>query len=155
MPAYNFQKQFVSMILEGKKPHTIRKRRKHPTKVGDVLKLFTGMRTKNCKQFAEAVCVKVEPLILHPWIGHIRKDGLLMEENEIVELSKADGFDSPEKFFAFFRDTYKLFDLEDFELIHWDPQTLKVVSEMPKATPPLTPPHRERADGEGEVVGDE
>lgn len=62
MPSLNFKKQFAPMIKEGLKPEnertgrikrqTIRAYRKdgrnpHP---GDVLHLFTGMRTKSCER---------------------------------------------------------------------------------------------------------
>lgn len=49
MPSLNFQKQFVPLIESGEKRQTIRLKRKNPIKVGDNLYLFTGLRTKNCK----------------------------------------------------------------------------------------------------------
>lgn len=139
MPAYNFQSQFVPMIIDGQKPHTIRRRRKHPTKVGDVLKLFTGMRTKNCRQFAEAMCVKIKPLRIYPTYKTIyvydpesnhpslTPDGWrMMSDFEEKRLAKRDGFNSRHEFYKFF-ERYKLEFLGDFELIIWDPKTLKVV----------------------------
>lgn len=128
MPAYNFQKQFVPMIVDGQKPHTIRKRRKHPTKVGDVLMLFTGMRTKSCRQFAEAVCVKVEPVVIWVDIKALTKSytGQAFSKEKVKEIALNDGFDSVDSFFAFF-ELYKLGVLDDYEIIHWDPKTLKAL----------------------------
>lgn len=127
MPAYNFQRQFVKMIIDGQKPHTIRRRRKHPTKVGDVLKLFVGMRTKNCRQFAEAVCTAVEPITIYPWDIKIENEqGYWMNWNELRRLAHRDGFDNLDGFFIFFR-RYQKERLDDFEIIWWDPKTLKVM----------------------------
>lgn len=145
MPAYNFQKQFVPMILDGSKPHTIRRKRKHPTKVGDVLKLFTGMRTKNCTLIATAPCIAVEPCLIKPslqefWIwedetpdsrfyddsdlnnpvGSFR----LMPRDEVQALSIKDGFVMPQNFFDFFK-LYKRDVLDDFEIIYWDVASMR------------------------------
>lgn len=136
MPAYNFQRQFVSMILDGSKPHTIRRRRKYPTKVGDVLMLFTGMRTKSCSQFAEAKCSNIIPVIIYPIEKgiaiydpkskhpHLDNEGWrVMETWEESRLAKRDGFNSRDEFYAFF-ERYKCDVLDDFEIIFWDPKML-------------------------------
>jgi hypothetical protein len=136
MPAYNFQLQFVRMILDLSKPHTIRKRRKHPTKVGDVIKMFVGMRTKRCFQFAEAKCVNIKPLRIYPTYQSIyihdpkskhpslTPDGWrMMSDWEEKRLAKRDGFQTRKEFYHFF-ERYKLEFLEDFELIIWDVKTL-------------------------------
>ncbi len=139
MPAYNFQKQFVPLIIDGQKPHTIRKRRKHPTKVGDVLMLFTGMRTKSCRQFAEAKCVKIKPLRIYVAYKSIyvydpesKNPSLtpegwrIMSDWEERRLAKRDGFNSRDEFYKFF-ERYKCDVLDDFEIILWDPKTLKAL----------------------------
>ncbi|AFY39879.1 hypothetical protein Lepto7376_3703 [[Leptolyngbya] sp. PCC 7376] len=59
MPALNFQKQFVPLIESGKKRQTIRCR-KRPIKVGDLLYLYTGQRTKNCRKIAESICLETQ-----------------------------------------------------------------------------------------------
>lgn len=125
MVAYNFQKKFVSPIVNGKKPHTIRGCRKRATVPGDALQFYIGLRTKKAFMFARSVCTKVEPVIIYPFIGHIRKNGELMEENAIEELAKADGFENPHEFFGFFRDVYGLSELDNFEIIHWDVDALE------------------------------
>lgn len=122
MPAYNFQKQFVPMILDGSKPHTIRRRRKRPTVPGDRLLLYTGMRTKSCKLFAVTECVKVEPVIIYPTIKKIMNESEIMSGDDMFKLAKADGFDTLNAFFGFFERTYKLYELDDFEIISWDPK---------------------------------
>lgn len=131
MPAYNFQRRFIPKIRNGQKPHTIRRRRKYPTKVGDTLKLFTGMRTKNCSQFAEAKCSKVEPLVI--WVS-IRKLSSsfgtgFFSSKRVKDVALNDGFDSVDAFFDFFK-LYKSEILEDFEIIYWDTKTMKIIYEV-------------------------
>lgn len=131
MPAYNSQKQFVGKILDGSKPHTIRRRRKNPTKVGDVLYLYTGSRTKSAFKFAEAVCTKIEPVIIYPFSSRFKiyddtfKSYIEMTKDFIARLAKRDGFKSSNDFFEFFRKTYKQDVLDDFEIIWWNPKELK------------------------------
>lgn len=57
MPALNFQKQFAKSVEIGEKRQTIRAPRKDGrahANVGDTIKLYTGMRTKQCRLLAEA-----------------------------------------------------------------------------------------------------
>ncbi len=137
MPAYNFKKEFVPMILDGSKPHTIRRRRKRPTRVGDVLYLFTGLRTKQCKLVAISECVKIEPILLIPeamiiWISSSQVD--INESNmrplsidEINDLAHRDGFEDTYDFFDFFK-RYKEGFLYDFEIIWWSVDLLMPVN---------------------------
>jgi hypothetical protein len=131
MPAYNFQKQFVEPILKGEKPHTIRARRKNPTKVEDRLYLYTDLRTKKAFKFAEATCSWIQPVVIYPvkhevQIGRINADNYVwMDEEELNDLALRDGFGSVRDFFSFFLDTYKREMLDGFEVIWWDYETLK------------------------------
>jgi len=120
MPAYNFQARFVPKILAGTKPHTIRKRRKHPTKVGDILWLYSGMRTKTCKLIAGAPCVRVEPIVIWPFEERVAAN----IDFSIVQLAYGDGFDGLPEFFDFFRRTYREKVLIDFEIIFWDTKSM-------------------------------
>jgi hypothetical protein len=130
MPAYNFKKEFAPMILSGRKPHTIRRRRKNPTKVGDMLYLYTGMRTKACEKIAETPCTRVQPVVIWPnqyEIYFILDSGpVLLTAKESIDLAIADGFSNVADFFDFFGGTYGdperfLVELDDFEIIYWDP----------------------------------
>jgi hypothetical protein len=120
MPAYNFQKKFVPKILAGTKPHTIRKRRKYPTKVGDILWLYAGMRTKECKLIAGAPCVRVEPITIWPFERRIAAN----IDFSLSQLAFADGFESIDDFFNFFARTYREEVLPDFEIIFWDTKSM-------------------------------
>lgn len=137
MPAYNFQRQFVPMILSGEKTQTIRRRRKRPTKAGDALKMFVGMRTKSCYQFAEAPCVQTTPCRIFPHKGQMlicvlkgdpkkKYDDNLYAYAVGVQLegiAKRDGFQTPTEMFDFFK-RYGKEELNDFEIINWNPNEM-------------------------------
>ena len=59
MPALNFQKQFAEAVKNGSKQQTIRTKRKNPINEGDILYLYTGMRTKQCEKLKEVKCESV------------------------------------------------------------------------------------------------
>lgn len=136
MPAYNFQLQFVSPILKGLKPHTIRRKRKHrPTVPGDMLMMFINMRTPRCHRFAESRCIRVDPLIIYPWRREVlaadhRGVYSWMRPLEIEELAKRDGFVNSDPFFHFF-ERYGEECLDDFENLWWDPKLLTAFDEVP------------------------
>ena len=127
MPAYNFQRQFVEPILALEKPHTIRPERKHPTKVGDALYLYTGMRTKKCKLIAMTSCIDVK------WIGiYIRPNldpfvmigGRVLRTFELYRLARRDGFASENDFFTFFLRYPREVREHDLLLIWWSTKEL-------------------------------
>lgn len=135
MPAYNFQRRFMPMILSGEKPHTIRRRRKYPTKVGDTLQMYVGLRTKSAFKFAEATCIDITPIDISPLEKRIMKTispsvSAWLSNDEIRRLAYRDGFggdcDAVDNFFHFFLDTYHDLYLEDFEIIWWNVNQLKV-----------------------------
>lgn len=124
MPSYNFQKQFVPKILDRSKPHTIRRRRKRPTRRGDTLSLYVGLRTRQCELIAMSDCVKVEPIIIQISGCRIFMGSEALDQNElkwdqVKELVHRDGFSNVIDFFDFFT-RYDKDILDDFELIWWD-----------------------------------
>lgn len=126
MPAYNFQRRFVDPILAKTKPHTIRRRRKSPTSVGDWLYLYTGQRTKQCDLIASAPCNKIDKVIIFPWKQEIwiadadkRGQYRTMDTKKVEALALRDGFEDVGQFFEFFK-RYKEDALHDFEIIYWD-----------------------------------
>lgn len=132
MPALNFQRRFVLKILGGVKRHTIRAKRKIPIKPGDRLFLFSGMRTKQCERVANVTCSKVERIriLVDPrqvqiaWDvtpGRHNPGGVWcrdLSEFEIEKLAKADGFDSADEFFTFFKEAHG--PVFQGHLIHWE-----------------------------------
>lgn len=119
MPAYNFQAQFVPMILDGSKRQTIRRRRKRPTRSGDVLQLYTGLRTKNCRLLRVADCTSVVPIRIHVRMKHVYLSGLRLKDDHVESFAKRDGFENVNEFFAFFeRYPDSVLD-EELEVICW------------------------------------
>lgn len=65
MPAYSFNERFIPMVMDGSKPHTIRKRRKKGfAKEGDTLYLYYGLRTKWCRKLKETKCVATATIVI-------------------------------------------------------------------------------------------
>lgn len=127
MPALNFKAQFAENVEYGHKRQTIRAPRKDGRdhcKVGDNLRLYTGMRTKSCRLLGEArvkridriwmdaVCMKLNGQIVHSSLTS-RDDP--MTDNEFA---RADGFDGFIEMADWFRDVHGL----PFEgvVIYWD-----------------------------------
>jgi hypothetical protein len=59
MPALSFYARFAPLVESGHKRQTIRTPRRHPIRPGDQLKLYTGMRTAQCRRLATVVCQAV------------------------------------------------------------------------------------------------
>lgn len=62
MGLYNFQQRFVPLVESGAKTHTIREIRKYPSKPGEQLYLYEGLRTKRARRILVATCTAVEDL---------------------------------------------------------------------------------------------
>lgn len=91
MGLYNFQKRFVPMILSGEKTHTIRAYRAHPDKPGNVLHLYSGLRTKRAHLLMRAKCIAVDEIEISTKGIRINDCGLSAHECEL--LAKRDGFE--------------------------------------------------------------
>ncbi len=109
MGLYNFKPQFVSLILAGKKTHTIRAPRKGSQDVpGNTMHLYTGLRTKNAKLLGRFPCIKVESIqISKPPMpdspGLVWIDGSPLSEDEVEQLAKRDGFRDFEHMMEFWK----------------------------------------------------
>ena len=104
MVAFNFKQQFSRDVELGNKVQTIR--RKARCKPGDRLQLYTGMRTKQCRKLADAICTTVRTV-------HIDSDTLLIDGCGVYGWHRTcrardDGFDSFDAFVGFFRKQYGL-----------------------------------------------
>lgn len=119
MPAYNFQERWARKIEDGEKPHTIRKRRKRPTVIGDKLFLYTGMRTKECRLLKETVCAQIMPIDI--FADTVSVNGEVLNKRDLDLLAYSDGFDSVGEFFEFFGKTYGLPCVGQLEIVFWKP----------------------------------
>ncbi|MGA2160078.1 MAG: ASCH domain-containing protein [Dehalococcoidia bacterium] len=108
MPAYNFQKRFVSLIENGEKHQTIRKiRRSGNPKTGSDLFLYQGLRTKQCRLIRAVSCTSVSQIIFTENMGIMIDDKWLYSEDR-EKLAVADGFTGFEDFRKFFSSKYEL-----------------------------------------------
>lgn len=107
MVAINFT-VFQHKIVAGEKRQTVRRAAR--CKPGDRLQLYTGMRTKGCRKLGEAVCTRVERVIIPaPPLRHLMLgEGRVLRGKAAVAFARADGFESLEAFFAFFAMHYSL-----------------------------------------------
>lgn len=122
MPSINFQKQFApgvrAMISEEyakrnrirPKTTTIRAMRKRPFKKGDMLYLFTGLRTAHCERLGKVICHRVEgvEIFRSEQQGQIRIGEKLLNRREIQRLATNDGFKCAADLFRWFEKTHGL-----------------------------------------------
>lgn len=106
MPAYNFKVEFASLVESGYKRQTIRKKRKRPTQIGDILYLYTGMRTRGCRGLGKAICLNADSIT-------IDRDSIIVAGRELgfaetLGLYRNDGFPCLTEFFGFFESLYGL-----------------------------------------------
>jgi hypothetical protein len=90
----NFQDRFAGKVETGAKRQTIRAERKDGRipKVGEKIRHYTGMRTKNCRLLCDAVIVSVDQVVVDPRGVWINGDFLLGEDREAFAI--ADGFEN-------------------------------------------------------------
>ena len=113
---------FIGKILAGEKRQTIR--RASPkwknVKAGDKLTLYTGLRTKQCRKLGEAVVKSITPIKLD--FGYITihkpKWDFTLESWQVRDFVKADGFDSVEDFWDFFKEHYG-WEAVEMRVIRW------------------------------------
>lgn len=124
MPALNFQKRFVWAVESGIKRQTIRPIRKRSIKIGDMLYLYTGMRTKACRKLDEAKCISIKPFNMGMLpFGHrtelvcVTIGNKMLSSSEIRHLAQVDGFSNADEMINWFQKTHSL----PFEgqLIRW------------------------------------
>jgi uncharacterized protein YqfB (UPF0267 family) len=89
MVAYSFKSRFAAPILAGTKAQTIRADRKRHARPGEMVQLFTGMRTRQCRRLGEARCLEVVP---------IRQAFAIQGQTELIRLGdrfiRSEGFDA-------------------------------------------------------------
>ena len=96
-----FNKQFVPLILNGTKIHTIRIDQHQRWKPGMTMHMATGVRTKHYVQFAKETCRSVQAITMGGvklCDGSIRLvvwvDGKALTPVQVLEFTRNDGFDS-------------------------------------------------------------
>jgi hypothetical protein len=107
MPLLGFQKQFAPMVEAGTKRQTIRVKRKdgRNPKPGDLLYLYTGLRTKACRKIGMRWCLSVEEITVS-WCG-ICVAGQWLTAEECEAMALADGFKTFQKMTEWFEKTHE------------------------------------------------
>lgn len=132
MPALNFQDRFADLVASGLKPHTIRRRRKHPIKPGQTLYLYRGMRTALCRRLRKPLpCLQVTPIQIDAIRRTVRLGSgslyypyemeVMLTDPETLTLAKRDGFRDLDDFYAWFGNTHGGQFVGD--LIEWRPSS--------------------------------
>ena len=130
MPALNFKEQFAEDVEYGYKCQTIRAPRKDGRahcKVGDTLKLYTGMRTKKCRLLTEGVVTSIKSVRLENcemFLDGQRLPNAIYSRDQAEptdnEVAVADGFEDYMDMSGWFKGVHGL----PFEgvLIKWEPR---------------------------------
>lgn len=106
-----FKKRFEKPILIGTKVHTLRDKRKVQPKIGEVMYMYSGLRTKYSKLISkneklistQKLWIRME-FEIKPIVTLYLKiciDGRVLSEKEIDKLVKFDGFESVTDFTEF------------------------------------------------------
>jgi hypothetical protein len=108
MKTYNFQARFAPMLESDLKLTTIRRLGKRPPpEPGELIRRYTGMRTKHCRFLGDRICRSVHRLRIDSrgqiFFGRERLVGFSR-----VVLAAGDGFDSTQEFIEFFRKVHGL-----------------------------------------------
>ena len=88
MVAYSFKRRFIPLIQFGTKCQTIRADRKRHARPGEVLQLYTGMRTPHCALIGLAVCDSITPIRIRLYPD----PGIMFDGRSITPLSGIDDF---------------------------------------------------------------
>lgn len=118
------------MVESGDKCHTIRRARKYPIKKGEILQLYTGMRTKGCRHLFDTPCTAARPICIDRWCldDEIRVQVIIGDEilsdGAALLLAQHDGFDDLNEFVNFFLPLDRNNGLGQFngQLIEWNPK---------------------------------
>lgn len=128
MVALNFIKQFADDVESGKKTQTIRKHGKRAAPaVGTIIKLYTGMRTKQCRLLGKGLVTACTPIKIRPACNEVLlfdKDAgywmLFDSDSALKGFSLKDGFDSVEDFFDYFKGDVEVDEAFYGNLITWE-----------------------------------
>lgn len=109
MPALNFKKEFAPKVEALIKRMALRKKRAdgRDPKPGQLLYFFSGMRTKGCRRLGQAVCKKSTPVQISQAFD-VDLGGRRLDAVAVMDLARADGFDSAIDFYNFFSKTHGL-----------------------------------------------
>lgn len=122
MVAYSFKARFAEAIREGWKTQTIRAGRERHARPGEMLQLFTGMRTAQCQKICEDVrCTAVMAIEIsfddEGEIDRILTDGVPVRDLDAFAV--LDGFTDSSDMAAFWRKEHGPADIFRGVVIEW------------------------------------
>lgn len=110
MPLLGFKREHIEPIRKGWKRQTIRKVRKYPIQPGEILLMWTGLRTKNTEKIGQYICRSVTPIEIHV-SGYIMDSETAIDADDHYLLNRfanLDGFKTWEDLVRFFEGYYEL-----------------------------------------------
>lgn len=125
MVAYSFKSRFGPPILAGTKAQTIRAERagkSRHARPGELVQLYTGMRTRQCRRLGEARClevsaVKIDLLLSVLIVGDVCFGG----PKALDQFARQDGFADWHDLVDFWVAEHPGVDLFEGVLIRWQP----------------------------------
>ncbi|WP_267355754.1 MULTISPECIES: hypothetical protein [unclassified Methylobacterium] len=125
MVAYSFKKRFGPPILAGTKAQTIRAERagkSRHARLGELVQLYTGMRTRQCTKLGETRCLEVLPIRMDLILSLVVAGGECIREiRELHAFAQRDGFADWWGLVAFWVAEHPGVDLFEGVLIRWQP----------------------------------
>lgn len=118
MGIYNEDPRFVPMIRDGRKRFTIRARRKYEDVPGDIMHLYTGLRTRGAMLIFRVPCVKVEEIRLARFEGAtvVTVSSQPLDGGEMELLALNDGFETFAEMMEWWQPNMPF----EGQVIHWD-----------------------------------
>ena len=119
MSAYGFKARWEEPLRRDAKLTTLRKERKdgRAPRVGEKFSAFVGMRTPHCRRLFDSTISEVTRVRINAVLGEsefepvnyaILCDGRMLNEAEGERFAREDGFESLEKFIAFFEEEHAI-----------------------------------------------
>ena len=124
MVAYSFKAFFAAQIEAGTKRQTIRSHRRRHARPGELVQLYVGMRTKQCRKIRPDVrCTRIGEVYID--VGAVAIDGLQVDGRQLSleeaeDFAKADGFVSLSEMHAFWLKEHGEGRFAGV-IIYWDP----------------------------------
>ena len=106
MALIGFKARFAGPVSRGEKRQTVRLWRKHPIHSGEMLHLYTGLRTPRAKLLMRARCCYAASVYLDVHLGAV--DGIKMTHEEREDFARRDGFKGWPEFVACLGDMHEL-----------------------------------------------
>lgn len=143
MVSYSFKERFADPVRCGlgiikpnpdrglfPKRQTVRAvGKKRHARPGELVQLYTGLRTKNARLIGTAVCSRTAPIIID-FVWHTSRredihlgvliDGTLLMEKEALDFVRSDGFRTIQDFIDFWGENHGIDKLFEGIIIYWE-----------------------------------